>query len=108
MTTIGDFERLVLLAVLRLGAGAYGAAVLDELERCTGRSVSDGAVYVALRRLEGKGLVSSRVGEGTPERGGRPRKYLRVEPAGVEALREARRVWDALAHGMDGVLGVER
>jgi DNA-binding PadR family transcriptional regulator len=80
---------------------------LEELEARTGRPVSDGAVYVALRRLEDKGMVVSRVGEGTPERGGRPRKYLRVEAAGVEALREARREWDALAHGLEDLLGAE-
>jgi PadR family transcriptional regulator, regulatory protein PadR len=105
MPSIGDFEKLVLLAILQLGDGAYGATVLDELERRTGRSLSDGAVYVALRRLEEKGLVASHVADATPERGGRPRKYVRVEPAGLEALREARREWDALAQGLDDLLG---
>jgi DNA-binding PadR family transcriptional regulator len=107
MPSIGDFEKLVLLAILQLGEGAYGASVLDELERRTGRSVSDGAVYVALRRLEEKGLVTSFTGNATAERGGRPRKYLRVEGGGLEALREARREWDALAQGLDDLLGAE-
>lgn len=107
MPSIGDFEKLVLLAILRLGENAYGATVLDELERRTGRSVSDGAVYVALRRLEEKALVRSEGGAATAERGGRPRKYLRVEAAGVEALRAARREWDALAQGLDDLLGAE-
>jgi PadR family transcriptional regulator, regulatory protein PadR len=107
MASIGDFEKLVLLAILQLGEEAYGASVLDELERRTGRAVSDGAVYVALRRLEEKGLVTSFAGDATAERGGRPRKYLRVEAGGVEALRDARREWDALAQGLDDLLGAE-
>ena len=107
MPSIGDFEKLVLLAILQLGDGAYGATVLEELERRTGRSVSDGAVYVALRRLEEKGLVRSYAGAGGAERGGRPRKSLRVEAAGVAALREVRREWDALAQGLDDLLGAE-
>lgn len=105
--SIGEFEKLVLLAILRLREQAYGAAVLDELERRTGRSVSDGAVYVALRRLEEKGLVESRAGEARAERGGRPRKYFTVQPDGLKALRESRAAWDALAKGLDELLGVE-
>jgi DNA-binding PadR family transcriptional regulator len=104
MPNVGEFEKLVLLAVMRLGEAAYGASVLEELERRTGRSVSDGAVYVALRRLEDKGMVRSREADATPERGGRPRRYVRVMPAGLAALREARREWDALASGLEDVL----
>jgi DNA-binding PadR family transcriptional regulator len=102
---IGEFEKLVLLAILRLGDDAYGATVLEELESRLGRSVSDGAVYVSLRRLETKGLIAASTGDSSPERGGRPRRYLRVEPDGIAALRDSREAWDALAHGLDDLLG---
>ena len=101
---LGEFEKLVLLAVLRLGPRAYGATVIEELERRTGRAAAPGAVYVALRRLEGKGMVSSRVGDPTPERGGRAKRFLRVEAAGLAALREARAEWEAMSAGLEGLL----
>jgi len=88
--SIGQFEELVLLAILRLGSDAYGVAVLDEIGRTTGRKARRSAVYVALRRLEDKGLVSSRMGSPRPERGGRARKYFSVEAAGKALLRESR------------------
>lgn len=102
--TLGGFEKLLLLAVLQLGDDAYGAAVFEELERRTGRSSSPGAVYVTLRRLEKRGLLSSRTGPATPVRGGRPKKLYRIRPEGLEALRAARREWDAMASGLEGVL----
>jgi len=88
--SIGQFEELVLLAILRLGSGAYGVAILDEIGRTTGREARRSAVYVALRRLEDKGLVSSRMGSPRPERGGRARKYFSVEAAGRVLLRRSR------------------
>ena len=83
MTPIGEFELLILMAVLRLGPGAYAPAVRDELERRTGRTVARGAVYITLDRLETKKLLSSRVND---EEGSRPRRYYQVAPRGVRAV----------------------
>lgn len=102
--TLGGFEQLVLLAVLRLGDEAYGAAIAEELELRTGRTVSQGAVYVTLRRLRDRGWLASRQGEARPERGGRPRRYHVVRAEGLRALREARDEWDALAEGLEDLL----
>jgi len=87
---MSDIEHLVLLAILRLGPDAYGIPVLDEVSARSRRGVSRATVYVALKRLEQKGLVSSRLGESTPERGGRAKRYYKIMPAGVKALRESR------------------
>ena len=84
---MGEFEQLVLLALMRLDNDAYGMQVREEIERRTGREISYGAVYTTLDRLEQKGYVAHRVGEATPERGGRARKYFRALPEGREALR---------------------
>lgn len=97
---MGEFEQLVLLAVLRLGDEAYGMAVRAELEARTGRDVSYGAVYTTLDRLEKKGWVGHRLGESTPERGGRARKYFRLEREGRVALREARKVLEVMWEGV--------
>ncbi len=97
---MGEFEQLVLLAILRLGDGAYGMAVRAELGARTGRDVSYGAVYTTLDRLEKKGWVSHRLGEPTSERGGRARKFFRVEPEGRVALREARQVLEVMWEGV--------
>ena len=104
MTTrsLGDFEQLLLFAILRLDDGAYGVSIRREIEERAGRSVSAGAVYTGLERLESKEFVSSRVGDSTPARGGRRRKYYRLEPAGVEALRQS---WDEIRRMADGVAG---
>lgn len=99
--TLGDFEQLVLLACLRLGGEAYTVAVLDEIAARTGRSVSHSAVYVALRRLESRGLVESRVGESRPERGGRARRYFGVCPEAVPELVRARDQLRAMWDGVD-------
>jgi len=82
---LGEFEQLILLAILQCGEEAYGAAIQRQLER-TRRRVNLGAVYTTLLRLEEKGLVSARVGEPRAERGGRRRKYYRVLPAGTRQL----------------------
>jgi PadR family transcriptional regulator PadR len=103
--SLGEFEKLVMLAVLRLGNEAYGATIIQELEERTGRTVSAGAVYVALRRLEKKALVSSHLGEPSPRRGGRPKRFFSVNPEGVEALRRAQEDWTAMARGLQEVLG---
>ena len=95
---LGEFEQLVLLSLVRLGTDAYGVAVRDEIERQTGRAVALGAVYTTLLRLENKRLVASRLGEPTPQRGGRRKKYYRPLVAGrrelaasIEALRSMTR-----------------
>lgn len=97
---MGEFEQLVLLAILRLGNDAYGMEVREEIETRTGRDVSYGAVYTTLDRLEQKGYVSYRVGEATPERGGRAKKYFRVLPAGREALRATQQALTVMWQGV--------
>ena len=94
----GEFEQLVLLALMRVGSEAYGVAIRDEIERQTGRTVALGAVYTTLLRLENKRLVASRLGEPTPQRGGRRKKYYRPLATGrrelaasIEALRSMTR-----------------
>ncbi|HEX9885638.1 MAG TPA: helix-turn-helix transcriptional regulator [Longimicrobiales bacterium] len=103
---IGEFEQLALLAVMRLGDEAYGARIQEELERTAGREASVSAIYITLTRLEGKGLVASRMGEPTEVRGGKARRYFRVEPGGVAALNEARdrllSMWDGLEREIEG------
>jgi DNA-binding PadR family transcriptional regulator len=89
---LGPFEELVLIAVMRLGEGAYGVPVRRAVEEMGGRGVSVGALYTTLDRLEEKGYLSSRQGEPTPERGGRAKRYFRMEGAGLRALEEADRV----------------
>jgi DNA-binding PadR family transcriptional regulator len=102
---LGDMEHLVLLAILRLGSDAYGIPILEEVSARSGRGVSRATVYVALKRLEQKGLVTSRLGESTPERGGRAKRFFRLRPAGLRALRESRamflRLWRDYASILD-------
>jgi PadR family transcriptional regulator PadR len=86
---LGEFEEFVLLAVLVLGDNAYGVSIRDLIEQETGRSVSFGAIYTTLDRLKTKGYVSSRQGEPTQERGGRAKRYFKIEGIGETALREA-------------------
>jgi PadR family transcriptional regulator PadR len=97
---LGEFEHLVLLAILRLGNEAYAPGILAELEARTGRPPSAGSMYVTLDRLEDKGLLRSRSGAGTPERGGRPRRYVSLTARGVRELTQARaallKLWDGL------------
>jgi PadR family transcriptional regulator PadR len=104
--SIGEFEHLILLAVLRLGDQAYGASIFDELAHHTDRAILRPAVYNALRRLEAKGFLSSEEGEPTPERGGRAKRYFRIEPAGTAQLQESRQtllsLWDGVAATLDG------
>jgi DNA-binding PadR family transcriptional regulator len=83
---LGRFEHFLLLAVLRLGDDAYGMTIRRELAQHTGREVAVGAIYTALARLEARGLVQSRLGDPTPERGGRAKRYYRVLAAGKKAL----------------------
>ena len=98
---LGDFEQLVLFAALRLGAEAYGASMQREIEACAGRSVSLTAVYTTLERLEQKGLVRSRMGEPTPQRGGRRRKHYALTARGEAAVRQAYRTLRLLTAGLE-------
>lgn len=98
---LGEFEQVVLLAVARLADEGYGVTIRREIERRTGRSPAVGAVYATLERLEAKGCVASYDGEASPVRGGRARRHFRLEPAGVEALRAARRQLDRMWDGVD-------
>ena len=84
--TLGEFEQLVLFAVLRLGDDAYGAAIGSAIEENTGRQVAAGAIYVTLERLRKRGLVRSSWGQPTAERGGRRRRYYRLEAVGATLL----------------------
>lgn len=85
---LGEFEELILLAILSLGINAYGVTIADALEEA-GKSVSTGALYTALSRLEEKGFIRSWMGEATAERGGRAKKYFALEALGEQALRDA-------------------
>lgn len=97
---LGEFELLLLFAVLRLAPDeAYGAQIGREIEERTGREVSAGAVYTGLDRLQARGLVSSREGEATPVRGGRRKKYYRLEEEGARALHES---WTRVRSMADG------
>ena len=91
--SIGEFEQLILMALIRLGPEAYGVTVRAEIEARTGRTISPGALYTALDRLETRGFVSSRLGAPTPERGGKRKRLYTVQPAGE---RELARVYESL------------
>jgi PadR family transcriptional regulator len=93
---LGQHELLVMLAVLRLGRDAYGVPIATEIANRTGREMLQGSVYATLERLEGKGLVVSELGEATPQRGGRAKRYFRLTAEGVRQVREAQRALEAL------------
>jgi PadR family transcriptional regulator PadR len=103
--SLGEFEQMVLLAILQLKGDVYGVPIVEEIERRTGRTVSRAAVYVTLRRLETKGLVSSWMGEPTAERGGKSRRHVKVTAAGGRLLRESRKVMDGMWRGLDPARG---
>jgi DNA-binding PadR family transcriptional regulator len=88
---LGQFELMVLLAVIRIGEDAYAVPIARELESASGNEIGLGSVYAALDRLQEKGLVSSSVGDPTPERGGRAKQYFHVTSKGARAARDARR-----------------
>lgn len=106
--SLGEFEQMVLLAILQLGDGVYGVPIVDEIERRTGRSVSRAAVYVTLRRLEKKGLLETWMGEPTEERGGKARRMVRVRPEGRAQLEDARRAMEAMWDGLEPASGEAR
>jgi DNA-binding PadR family transcriptional regulator len=98
---LGSFEQIVLLAVLGLEDEAYGRAILRAVQSASGegRSISAGAIYATLDRVEAKGLLSSRIEKGTPIRGGRARRFYRLTPLGASALNEARRTLERMWKG---------
>lgn len=87
---LGEFEQIVMLAIVHLKDDVYGVPIVDEIERRTGREVTRAAVYITLRRLEQKGLVTSWMGEPTGERGGKARRCVKLTPAGLRTLKESR------------------
>ncbi|HLQ24959.1 MAG TPA: helix-turn-helix transcriptional regulator [Acidiferrobacterales bacterium] len=97
---LGEFEQIVLLALVRLRNNAYGMTIRQEIEERAGRVVSIGAVYTTLERLEEKGLVSSRKGEATAERGGRAKRYFKIETPGLRALNESKRIFERMWSGV--------
>jgi PadR family transcriptional regulator, regulatory protein PadR len=98
---LGEFEQIVLLAVLRLSDKAYGVTIRTEITECTGRNPAPGALYTTLDRLEEKGLLTSRFGDPTPERGGRAKRYFTVNSAGVEAVVHSQRCYRRLLEGLE-------
>ncbi len=102
---LGEFEQLILLAILRLGDNAYGVTIRAELADRAGRTVAPGALYTAFERLETKGLITSRMSEPTPQRGGRAKRHVTVTAAGVEALTRAVQAYERLLDGLNLVRG---
>jgi len=98
--SLGEFEHLILLAVYRLGAEAYGVPVIHEVEQRTGRMVTQAAAYLTLRRLEDKGFIKSRLGDPTAERGGRAKRFFEITGTGTAQLRDSRH---ALASMWEGI-----
>ena len=97
---LGEFEQLILLAILRLRDDAYGVTIRAELADRTGRNVAPGAMYTALERLETKGLIASRMSDPTPQRGGRAKRKVTVTAAGMEAVSRAMQAYERLLEGL--------
>jgi len=97
---LGEFEHVVILALLRLGDRAYGVTVRQEIEYRIKREVSIGAIYATLDRLEAKGYVKSRFGDPTPERGGRSKRFYRVSSKGVAAVNRTHRALQSMTEGL--------
>lgn len=101
---LGELEHLILVAVVRLGDDAYGAAVIDEIETQSGREVSHAATYIAMQRLEGKGMLRGRDEAPAAGRGGRARRYFTVTDAGLEKLRDSASALFGMWQGVDPAL----
>ncbi len=97
---LGDLEELVLLAVLRLGENAYGAAIREELKQRADRAVSVSTIYVTLMRLEEKGYARSWMGEPTGERGGKAKRYFEIRPEGMDGLEATRTIRERMWEGV--------
>ena len=102
---LGEFEQIVMLALVRLGSDAYGATVCAEIERRSGRDVSVSAVHTTLERLEQKGLVKSRMGEPSPQRGGKRKRHYEVGALGMKSLQASYRSIRNMADGIEHLLG---
>lgn len=98
---LGEFEQIVLLAILRLGENAYGVTIRSEIAACTKRQPTPGALYTTLDRMEQKGLVQSWLGDPTPQRGGRAKRYFVVTRKGRIAVISAQRSYQSLLQGLD-------
>lgn len=105
MSMLDTFELLVLLATVRLGDEAYGVSIAEAVARARGRGVSMASVYVTLERLEDQGLVVSELGEPTPARGGRAKRYVRVTAAGIKAIKSTQRTLTELWSNVPDVKG---
>jgi PadR family transcriptional regulator len=104
-TYLGEFEQLLLFALVQLDDEAYGGRIRELIQARTGRTVSPGAIYTALDRLETRGLVSSSLGDPTPQRGGKRKRYYRLEPEGAELLRRSHQAIAKMARGLAPKLG---
>ena len=107
MRYLGEFELQVMLTVIRLGKDAYGVPISREIEDCTGRDAAFATVYSTLERLQKKGFVGSDLGDPTPERGGRAKRYFQVTKAGLQAVRKTKRnlirLWQGLPELQEGM-----
>ena len=103
--SLREFEQVLLLALAHLGEEAHGGSIRRLIESRTGRLVSPGAIYTACDRLERRGLLSSALGEPTPERGGKRKRYYRLEPEGAELLRRSHQALTRMARGLAPKLG---
>jgi DNA-binding PadR family transcriptional regulator len=104
LISLGEFEQVVLLAILRLRDDAYGVTIRSEIAGCTGREATPGALYTTLDRMEEKGLIRSWLGDPTPQRGGRAKRYFGLTKTGRAALINAQRAYQSLLCGLD-ILG---
>jgi DNA-binding PadR family transcriptional regulator len=103
--TLSNFELMVMLAIIRIGDGAYGVSISDEIEATTGSEVLLGSVYDAVNRLEEKGLIDSSLGEATPERGGRAKRHFRTTSKGLQLVRETQKSLVKLWKGLPELKG---
>ena len=107
LPTLSNFELMVMLAIIRIGEDSYGVSISNEIEETTGGEVLLGSVYDALGRLEHKGLISSVIGEATPERGGRAKRHFRPTPKGLRVVRDTQRSLVKLWKGIPAFKGGE-
>jgi DNA-binding PadR family transcriptional regulator len=98
---LGELEYLILIAIVRLGSGAYGIPIVEELRKHTRRPILRSSVYLALSRLEHKGLIRSRLGDPEPRRGGRARRFVELTAAARRELRDSRRTMNSLWQGVE-------
>lgn len=107
LPALSNFELMVMLAIIRIGDGAYGVSISNEIEETTGTEVLLGSVYDALTRLEAKGLIASSLGEATPERGGRAKRHFRATSQGVRLVRDTQQSLVKLWKGLPQLRGGE-